>query len=738
MPTVAERFNFDKVESDGQNFLLDTVKLCKVNSVQELNYDIVSKTGTKGDLAAKFLQAMQLIERQHNLIINQRVHVSQNQCRMIELQDQVISLQERLLSAKEGLSKAKEVSEQFKSEIVKSFQKGVSSAVKKSFSDVVKSSGINNSAATISTESIKSVAKQIVLEEELGKNIMIFGLCEEDNENICTKVSEVLESLGEKPRVMACRIGKKLPSEIRPVKVSFSGSSIVQQILKKSSDWTAVKPAVDLETTPLEIKTNSTLESGDRVYVLFFNSQGEYAGVVYIYFISTPKYWLYWCSSYTNFPSNLPAAVDKVWRISLNKTSGIRLQIHCNDVEVANFLLSDDTCSNSDWREYWSRDVEKIAFSEYDTASVYYRLYQQGNWTAVKPAVDLETTPLEIKTNSTLESGDYVEVYFYNSQGEEAGAVWIYFNSTPQYGLVWCSSRTNFTSNLPAAVDKVWRISLTRTSGIRLQIHCNDVEVVNTLLSDDTCGYSDWRKFWSRDVEKIAFPEYDTASDYYRLYQQGEGNWTAVKPAVDLETTPLEIKTNSTLESGDRVTVYFYNSQGEDAGAVWIYFNSTPQYGLVWCSSRTNFTSNLPAAVDKVWRISLTRTSGIRLQIHCNDVEVVNFLLSDDTCRYSDWREYWSRDVEKIAFYTGDTASDYYRRFKPGSCTGLKAAWTETIATTTKFPVDPGTVVEVTCSDTGTFNNGSSQVTCASGTQFTYQIEPLCIDLGKYLSTVSR
>jgi len=73
-----------------------------------------------------------------------------------------------------------------------------------------------------------------------------------------------------------------------------------------------------------------------------------------------------------------------------------------------------------------------------------------------------------------------------------------------------------------------------------------------------------------------------------------------------------------------------------------------------------------------------------------------------------------------------------------GSCTGLKAAWTETIATTTKFPVDPGTVVEVTCSDTGTFNNGSSQVTCASGTQFTYQIEPLCIDLGEYLSTVSR
>ena len=64
MPTVAERFNFEKVESDGQNFLLDIVKLCKVNCVQELTPEIVNKIGNKGDLNANFLQAMQLIERQ--------------------------------------------------------------------------------------------------------------------------------------------------------------------------------------------------------------------------------------------------------------------------------------------------------------------------------------------------------------------------------------------------------------------------------------------------------------------------------------------------------------------------------------------------------------------------------------------------------------------------------------------------------------------------------------------------
>ena len=60
---------------------------------------------------------------------------------------------------------------------------------------------------------------------------------EEDNEERNTKVmkvNEVMESLAEKPRVEACRIGKKSPSALRTVQVSLS-SSIVQQILKKSS-----------------------------------------------------------------------------------------------------------------------------------------------------------------------------------------------------------------------------------------------------------------------------------------------------------------------------------------------------------------------------------------------------------------------------------------------------------------------------------------------------------------------
>ena len=59
-------------------------------------------------------------------------------------------------------------------------------------------------------------------------------------------------------------------------------------------------------------------------------------------------------------------------------------------------------------------------------------------------------------------------------------------------------------------------------------------------------------------------------------------------------------------------------------------------------------------------------------------------------------------------------------------CTGLKAEWTSTIETAAKFPVDPGTVVEVTCSDSGALNKGSNEVTCAAETEFIYLKEPSC------------
>ena len=130
---------------------------------------------------------------------------------------------------------------------------------------------------------------------------------------------------------------------------------------------------------------------------------------------------------------------------------------------------------------------------------------------------DLEAVPLEVRTNSVLGSGYKVQVTFYSAKGQYAGAVRLNFGSTLQYDLPACESWTNFPVTPPdSRTDKVWRITLTRTAGVRLVIHCNGVEVLNKLLSDTTCSYSKWSKYWNKDVTKIEFPFYDTASNYYR------------------------------------------------------------------------------------------------------------------------------------------------------------------------------------------------------------------------------
>ena len=129
----------------------------------------------------------------------------------------------------------------------------------------------------------------------------------------------------------------------------------------------------------------------------------------------------------------------------------------------------------------------------------------------------------------------------------------------------------------------------------------------------------------------------------------------------DLEATPLKIKTNSAAGSDEEVEVRFFTSQREDAGGFNFYFKSPAEY-LVWKCMRwyNKFPSNLPTTTDKVWKITLTRTLDIRLIIHCNEVEVVNILISDSSCNGIVWKSYWIRDVEKIWFDSADTASDYY------------------------------------------------------------------------------
>ena len=148
-----------------------------------------------------------------------------------------------------------------------------------------------------------------------------------------------------------------------------------------TTGWKAVERDVliphNLQTTPLQIKTDSTAGSWETVWVYLYTAGGYWLGYVELLFSSPPKYWLGYCSmSYTDLPSTLPSEVNKVWVIT--KLPGPRLTVQCNDVTVLDLTMS-DTCDKSGWRTYWTRKVEQIMFISTDSASEEYWGLLPGN-----------------------------------------------------------------------------------------------------------------------------------------------------------------------------------------------------------------------------------------------------------------------------------------------------------------------------------------------------------------------
>ena len=140
-----------------------------------------------------------------------------------------------------------------------------------------------------------------------------------------------------------------------------------------------------------------------------------------------------------------------------------------------------------------------------------------------------------------------------------------------------------------------------------------------------------------------------------------------VKIAYDLESTPLQIKTNSAVKNSDYHTAHLYllDSQGYDIGYVYFNFANPQKYQIYPCSNyRPAFPTAPPIEVNKVWKI--TQLTGPRITIHCNGVKVLDLTLNKDTCSGTRWITQWSKKVAKIKFYKDDRASDYYRPAQAG------------------------------------------------------------------------
>ena len=112
-----------------------------------------------------------------------------------------------------------------------------------------------------------------------------------------------------------------------------------------------------------ELKTNIHPETSDYlVFDLdFYSGQDRMSYLGIEYDSPSVQYNIRGCSPKENdIPVKLLSATENVWRLTFDRTSGIRLAIHVNDVKVMDELLSDSFCNNNEWKDRWTKDMTRI------------------------------------------------------------------------------------------------------------------------------------------------------------------------------------------------------------------------------------------------------------------------------------------------------------------------------------------------------------------------------------------
>ena len=137
-----------------------------------------------------------------------------------------------------------------------------------------------------------------------------------------------------------------------------------------------VRIPFDLESSPLQIKTDSTAGSGEKIRIETYTAAGQWLGQVIVEFTSPMKYNIYYCADWTSLPVQPPDEVNKTWTIQKTATA---FSIECNGVEVLNYKFGDSSKTNCITR--WGGDVvDKIMFNaSFDTASDSYRAKPTGD-----------------------------------------------------------------------------------------------------------------------------------------------------------------------------------------------------------------------------------------------------------------------------------------------------------------------------------------------------------------------
>ena len=172
------------------------------------------------------------MEAQRNLIkdMQGQAHVLKSEA--ISCQSTVIKLQEEVISVKDN-------------QIVdfhSSVKTSVETAVVKSFSEAVQAVQPQCGAPDVGSppvmnkDTLKSVVKDVVDEEDRGRNVVMFGISEDGGQSLDDKINLVLADIDEKPRFKAVRLGTK-----KRISSDATGESIFQQQYNSAANFEEIE-----------------------------------------------------------------------------------------------------------------------------------------------------------------------------------------------------------------------------------------------------------------------------------------------------------------------------------------------------------------------------------------------------------------------------------------------------------------------------------------------------------------
>ena len=136
---------------------------------------------------------------------------------------------------------------------------------------------------------------------------------------------------------------------------------------------------VSLETSYLHLKTSSSLGSGHKLEVQFFDEDQEFVSGITILFVSkTGKFQLDKCMKRSRpFDMSIPVEDNRLWSI---KKRGYRIIVSCNGLRVLDVTASSETCNDKKWNSVtWGRKVVgmKLERSKNNNEKLFYYI---GKW----------------------------------------------------------------------------------------------------------------------------------------------------------------------------------------------------------------------------------------------------------------------------------------------------------------------------------------------------------------------